>query len=211
MVLGTLPALSAAAMPATPPRPLGPEDFWITEHPGGSLLVAGLTARGALYGAFALVRQLAIDPTARFDAGPQGPAAAIRWVNQWDNLDGTIERGYGGRSIFFDERPVSGRPHARRATTRGCSRRSASTACSINNVNANPRVLIADASAAARARRRRVPPVGRPARASRSTSAARRRSAGSTPSTRSTRRRRLVEGTRRRRLRRRSRISAGSC
>ena len=27
----------------------------------------------------------------------QTPYARLRWVNQWDNLDGTIERGYGGR------------------------------------------------------------------------------------------------------------------
>ncbi len=141
IVLGTLPALSAAAMPATPPRPLGPEDFWITEHPGGSLLVAGLTARGVLYGAFALVRQLAIDPTARFDAGPQGPAAAIRWVNHWDNLDGTIERGYAGRSIFFTNGAVAGdlsraRAYARLLASVGVN------GCTINNVNADTRVLM---------------------------------------------------------------------
>ena len=26
----------------------------------------------------------------------------IRWVDQWDNPDGSITRGYGGRSIFFE-------------------------------------------------------------------------------------------------------------
>ena len=26
----------------------------------------------------------------------------MRWVNQWDNLTGIIERGYGGASIFWD-------------------------------------------------------------------------------------------------------------
>ncbi len=32
----------------------------------------------------------------------QSPYAPVRWVNQWDNLNGTIERGYGGRSIFWE-------------------------------------------------------------------------------------------------------------
>ena len=27
----------------------------------------------------------------------------IRWVDEWDNADGSIERGYAGRSIFFDD------------------------------------------------------------------------------------------------------------
>ncbi|PCH06459.1 Glycoside hydrolase, superfamily [Penicillium occitanis (nom. inval.)] len=30
------------------------------------------------------------------------PHAPIRWVNQWDNLDRSIKRGYGGASIFFE-------------------------------------------------------------------------------------------------------------
>ena len=30
------------------------------------------------------------------------PQAPIRWLNHWDNVDGTIERGYGGRSIFWE-------------------------------------------------------------------------------------------------------------
>ncbi|KAJ5150818.1 glycoside hydrolase family 67 protein [Penicillium canariense] len=29
--------------------------------------------------------------------------ALVRWVNEWDNLDGTIERGYAGPSIYFKD------------------------------------------------------------------------------------------------------------
>ena len=68
------------------------------------------------------------------------PYAPIRWVNQWDNLDGSIERGYGGRSIFWEN------GHARADLTRVADygRLLASlgiNGCSINNVNANPRLL----------------------------------------------------------------------
>ena len=34
------------------------------------------------------------------------PWAAIRWTNEWDNPDGTIERGYAGPSIFFENGKV---------------------------------------------------------------------------------------------------------
>ena len=105
------------------------------------LVVTADTDRGVLYGAFALLRRMALgQPLTSLDE-KQTPAAPIRWVNQWDNLDGTIERGYGGRSIFWEDGHVARGPDARVATTAVCSRRSASTAVAINNVNANPRVL----------------------------------------------------------------------
>ena len=31
------------------------------------------------------------------------PGVPIRWMNDWDNLDGSIERGYAGQSIFFED------------------------------------------------------------------------------------------------------------
>ena len=66
------------------------------------LVVTGDSDRAVLYGAFALLRKVALgQPLSDLDE-QQGPDAPIRWVNQWDNLDGTIERGYGGRSIFWE-------------------------------------------------------------------------------------------------------------
>ena len=61
----------------------------------GLTVITGSTDRGVLYGAFAYLRDGGIDEKSN-------PSAPIRWVNQWDNLDGTIERGYGGRSIFWE-------------------------------------------------------------------------------------------------------------
>ena len=29
------------------------------------------------------------------------PSSPMRMINQWDNLDGSIERGYAGNSIFY--------------------------------------------------------------------------------------------------------------
>ena len=64
----------------------------------------------------------------------------MRWVDQWDNLNGTIERGYAGRSIFFDNGSVRSdmtRPgeYARLLASVGIN------GCAINNVNADLKML----------------------------------------------------------------------
>src|SRR5262249_25366860 len=69
-----------------------------------------------------------------------GPFAPVRMLNHWDNLDGSIERGYAGRSIFFEndnmvENLSRVRDYARLMASLGIN------ACSINNVNANTRVI----------------------------------------------------------------------
>ncbi len=106
-------------------------------------VVSGQDDRGVLYGMFALLRKIQLgEPINNLDER-QTPYAPLRWVNEWDNLDGTIERGYGGRSIFWDNM------HARADLTRVSqyARLLASlgiNGCSINNVNANPKLLSPD-------------------------------------------------------------------
>ena len=88
------------------------------------------------------------------------PYAPVRWMNQWDNLDGTIERGYGGRSIFWDGGHV--REDLSRVSEYGRLLASLGiNACAINNVNADPRILNAGLLSADRAHRRGVPALGR--------------------------------------------------
>jgi alpha-glucuronidase len=83
---------------------LKPEGYWLRTltHGGESyVVVAGADDRGVLYGAFALLRKVAMGERIAALDEKQSPDAPIRWVNQWDNPDGSIERGYGGRSIFW--------------------------------------------------------------------------------------------------------------
>ncbi|HVW85956.1 MAG TPA: alpha-glucuronidase family glycosyl hydrolase, partial [Bryobacteraceae bacterium] len=121
---------------------VAPEGYWLKAS-AGNIIVTGADDRGVLYGAFALLRRIALgEPLLSLDE-KQAPYAPIRWINQWDNLDGSIERGYGGRSIFWDNL------HARADLSRvgDYGRLLASVginACSINNVNANPRMLAPD-------------------------------------------------------------------
>lgn len=64
------------------------------------LLVAGNSDRGALYGAFALLRRLATGGTADRVELRSAPKVKLRVLNHWDNLDGSIERGYAGQSLW---------------------------------------------------------------------------------------------------------------
>ncbi len=143
IVLGTLDEMHRVAPQWNLDAQLPEDAYWLKTVVGQGVPYTVVTAsnpRGVLYGAFALLRRIA---SAEF-AGPvdkrSTPYAPIRWVNQWDNLDGSIERGYGGRSIFWDNQ------HARADLTRvgDYGRLLASVGingCAINNVNANPRIL----------------------------------------------------------------------
>ncbi|KAL2864141.1 glycoside hydrolase superfamily [Aspergillus lucknowensis] len=89
--------------------PLKEDGFWLgtQEDNNGTarVLIVGQNERGALYGAFEFLTLLAQNkPCPRSYA--TSPSAPIRWVNQWDNIDGTIERGYAGPSIFFKDGAV---------------------------------------------------------------------------------------------------------
>lgn len=146
IVLGTLASLRAMAPDFSTPETLGMDGFVLQAarfRGHDCLIVAGSNDRGVLYGVFALLRKIALGEDVRQLRETQQPAAPIRWVNDWDNLDGHIERGYGGLSIFFADGNV--RPDLSRAGE--YARLLASVGvngCVANNVNANPRVLAAD-------------------------------------------------------------------
>jgi len=122
---------------------LGPDAYLLKTVVSGArryIVVAGGDERAALYGAFALLRKIALsEPIATLDEH-DAPYAPLRWVNQWDNLEGTIERGYGGRSIFWDA--LKSREDMSRVSDYGRLLASLGiNGCSINNVNANPKIL----------------------------------------------------------------------
>src|SRR4051794_21328896 len=102
--------------------------------------IIGGSNRGTLYGVFEVLRRIANGmPIYGVDIREE-PAAPIRILNHWDNLDGTIERGYAGKSIFWDNSHVvldlkRVRDYARLMASVGIN------GCSINNVNADARVV----------------------------------------------------------------------
>ncbi|HET7605860.1 MAG TPA: alpha-glucuronidase family glycosyl hydrolase, partial [Sphingomicrobium sp.] len=94
---------------------------------------------GLLYGAFALLRLIQTRSLpARLDLC-NAPAIPIRMLDHWDNLDGTVERGYAGRSLWdWDELPaIDPRliEYARANASVGIN------GAVLNNVNADARIL----------------------------------------------------------------------
>jgi alpha-glucuronidase len=143
IVLGTLTPLHALAPALHLPQDLRADGYWLKTtkiHGSECLVVTAATDRGVLYGVFALLSKIArTESLAGIDEVRQ-PSAAIRWVNQWDNLDGRIERGYGGPSIFFADGNVRSDltragQYARLLASIGIN------GCTINNVNAAPGIL----------------------------------------------------------------------
>jgi alpha-glucuronidase len=137
LVVGTGAEVHAAFPQLKIPLDLRPEDYWIhwsDSSPHPLLLVAGGDERGVLYGAFTLLRKLGTSEDLTGLNLREHPAMAIRWVDEWDNADGSIERGYAGRSIFFeggkvrdDLEPV--KEYARLLASVGIN------GCNVNNVN----------------------------------------------------------------------------
>lgn len=144
IVLGAAAALARAFPGLRLPAPAG-EGYAIapvTWRGRRLLAIAGGNSRGVLYGVFGFLRRLALGrpPDRRVRSEP---AAPLRWTNEWDNLDGSIERGYAGPSFFFAAGAVlpdlaRAAAYARLLASLGIN------GCVVNNVNANPRVLAPD-------------------------------------------------------------------
>jgi alpha-glucuronidase len=146
ILLGTLTEIQKAVPALKLPATLNPDAFWLKNAILGKahyLVIAGGDERGVLYGSFALMRKIALGDDLKTLDEKQTPHATARWVNEWDNLIGTIERGYGGRSIFWDQ----GHARADMSRVREYGRLLASLgiqACAISNVNADPKILSPD-------------------------------------------------------------------
>jgi alpha-glucuronidase len=108
----------------------------------GAASVQARTDAGILYGVYELLRrQQTGQPIAN---EPVNPSYEIRILNHWDNLNGTIEHGFGGLSIFWrrdnpfvvtDSNLLIWREYARANASIGIN------GTVINNVNAAPAVL----------------------------------------------------------------------
>ncbi|KAF2795049.1 glycoside hydrolase family 67 protein [Melanomma pulvis-pyrius CBS 109.77] len=99
IVVGTIDAYKKAYGDFDEADELEEDGFFLSTE-GRDVLILGQNQRGALYGTFAYLSRLAQNKLSPISY-VSNPHAPIRWVNEWDNLDGSIERGYAGPSIFF--------------------------------------------------------------------------------------------------------------
>lgn len=112
---------------------LGQEGFAIKVSEGLTVIGAH-TSRGVLYGVFHLLRLMAQGNIPGDTVVLENPASSLRMINHWDNINGSIERGYAGKSIFYAENTISYDPervkdYARLLASVGIN------AIVINNVN----------------------------------------------------------------------------
>ena len=93
-----------------------------------------------MYGAFHLLEIVACGQPLPTKPITDSPSSPVRWVNQWENLDGTIERGYAGRSIFYENGHV--RADLTRVSDYGRLLASVGiNGVTVNNVNSDLRTL----------------------------------------------------------------------
>ena len=99
VVVGTIDQYRRACGLVNDVPDLEEDGFWLNTK-GINVQILGQNEKGALYGTFEYLSMLAQGNFSKVTYA-SNPSAPIRWVNQWDNMDGSIERGYGGPSIFF--------------------------------------------------------------------------------------------------------------
>lgn len=109
------------------------EEGYRIREADGTLTLSARDEKGALYGVFHILRMVAMEKSLKGMDALVNPDNPLRMYNHWDNMDGSIERGYSGNSFFFvnnevvvDERTVD---YARFAASIGIN------GVVINNVN----------------------------------------------------------------------------
>ncbi|HET7378707.1 MAG TPA: alpha-glucuronidase family glycosyl hydrolase, partial [Gaiellales bacterium] len=108
-----------------------------------AIVIAANRDIGVLYGAFALLRLIQTQRPLGDLALVSAPALRLRLLDHWDNLDGTVERGYAGRSLW-DWSRLPDSPGAMDPRYRDYARANASLGINgsvLTNVNADARVL----------------------------------------------------------------------
>ena len=120
-------------------KSLGKESYFIRTI-NGLTVICGGSEIGALYGAYHLLRLSMQQQNIENLNIKESPAYDLRLLNHWNNLNGTIERGYAGRSLWkWDELPDVISPRYREY-----ARANASIGINgsvLNNVNASPDIL----------------------------------------------------------------------
>ena len=128
---------------AKPLARAGDEGFLIRSTTVGKhavTVIASQSDRGTLYGVFHLLRLVQTGKPLAPLAVEERPRLALRLLDHWDNLDGTIERGYAGPSLWnWAELPGRVDPriedYARANASIGIN------GAVLNNVNANAQSL----------------------------------------------------------------------
>jgi alpha-glucuronidase len=122
---------------------LGPEGYVIRQATVDSkpvTVIASTGEIGALYGAFHLLRLVQTEAPLEPLFLTEKPRMALRLLNHWDNLDGSIERGYAGKSLW-DWQALPGKVDPRVIDYARANASLGINGTVLNNVNASPQSL----------------------------------------------------------------------
>ena len=114
------------------------KDCYAIKSQGGKIVIGAANDAGLLYGAYHLLR---LQQTGQSLDGldiKEHPAYDLRLLNHWDNPNGTVERGFAGKSIFLNPDPARMKIYGRANASVGIN------GTVINNVNAKPEALSAE-------------------------------------------------------------------
>jgi len=124
-------------------EPLGKEGFIIksaTINNNDTIVIAANEDIGLLYGTFCFLRLIQTKSSLKNININSKPKIQYRLLNHWDNLNGTVERGYAGRSLWkWDQLPETVDPRYIDYTRANASL--GINGSVLNNVNANPEIL----------------------------------------------------------------------
>src|SRR6185369_12240962 len=104
LVVGTARSRVVASLPLAQELPaLADDGFLIRAVTIGGKRATVIAANhdvGLLYGAFAFLRHVQMTRPLASIAMTSTPRVRLRLLDHWDNLDGTVERGYAGQSLW---------------------------------------------------------------------------------------------------------------
>ena len=78
------------------------EEGYLVKGEKSGITLKASDENGVIYGVFAILRKLGARVAVEEISEEAAPSNPLRMMNHWDNMDGSIERGYSGESFFFE-------------------------------------------------------------------------------------------------------------
>ncbi|WP_026526469.1 alpha-glucuronidase family glycosyl hydrolase [Butyrivibrio sp. VCD2006] len=108
-------------------------DSYRISYDDNRLVVEATSREGLIFGTFRMIALMRLGKLEEGKSCLEVPSNPIRMLDHWDNMDGSIERGYSGRSFFYVNNEIiiddRTRDYARLLASMGIN------AVAINNVN----------------------------------------------------------------------------
>ena len=111
------------------------KDGYTIKSQDTKIVITASNDAGLLYGAYHLLRLQETGQSCNQLNISEQPTYDLRILNHWDNPNGTVERGFAGKSIFLNPDPERMKIYARANASVGIN------GTVLNNVNAKPEAL----------------------------------------------------------------------